>query len=80
MASFENCEIFSTYYFSYVVSYKATLKGGNKYIIIVIDWLEFDEKFEHLWRLSFDRSYHLIYYDLPILPVEGSQFLFSSHF
>ena len=52
----------------------------NKYIIIVIDWLEFDETFEHLWNLSFDRSYYLIYYDLPILPIGVSQFLFSSHF
>ena len=26
---FENCEIFSTYYFSYVRGYKAALRGGN---------------------------------------------------
>ena len=29
-------------------------------IIIVIDWLEFDETFEHLRYLSFDRSSYLI--------------------
>ena len=28
----------------------------NKYIIIVIDCLEFDETFEHLWHLRSDRS------------------------
>ena len=30
MATFENCEIFSNYYFSYVRDYKVTLSGGNK--------------------------------------------------
>ena len=30
MANFENCEIFSTYYFSYVWGYKAALRGGNE--------------------------------------------------
>ena len=29
MAAFENCEIFSTYYFSHIQSYKVALKGGN---------------------------------------------------
>ena len=29
MATFKNCEIFSTYYFSYVWGYKAALMGGN---------------------------------------------------
>ena len=29
MPTFENCEIFSTYYFSYVRGYKAPLRGGN---------------------------------------------------
>ena len=29
VATFENCEIFSNYYFSYVRDYKATLSGGN---------------------------------------------------
>ena len=29
MATFEICEIFSNYYFSYVQDYKATLAGGN---------------------------------------------------
>ena len=29
VATFENCEIFSNYYFSYVPDYKATLSGGN---------------------------------------------------
>ena len=27
--TFENCEIFSTYYFSYVGGCKAALRGGN---------------------------------------------------
>ena len=56
VATFENCEIFSTYYFSYVGSYKAALRVGNKSIIIVVNWLEFDKTFEHLWHLSFDKS------------------------
>ena len=56
VATFENCEIFSTYYFSYVGSYKAALRVGNKFIIIVVNWLEFDQTFEHSWHLSFDRS------------------------
>ena len=30
MATFENCEIFSNYCFSYVRGYKAALRGGNK--------------------------------------------------
>ena len=30
VAAFENCEIFSNYYFSHVRDYKATLSGGNK--------------------------------------------------
>ena len=30
MVTFENCEIFSTYYFSYVRGYKAALKGDNE--------------------------------------------------
>ena len=30
VATFENCEIFSTHYFSYVRGYKAALRGGNK--------------------------------------------------
>ena len=30
VATFENCEIFSNYYFSYVRDYKATLAGDNK--------------------------------------------------
>ena len=31
-ATFENCEIFSTYYFSYERDYKAALWGGNHYV------------------------------------------------
>ena len=30
VATFENCEIFSTYYFSNVRGYKATLRGDNE--------------------------------------------------
>ena len=33
LTTFENCEIFSNYYFSYVQDYKATLAGGNKLFI-----------------------------------------------
>ena len=29
MATFGNCETFSTYYFSYVRGYEAALRGGN---------------------------------------------------
>ena len=29
VATFENCEIFFTYYFSYVRGYKASLKDGS---------------------------------------------------
>ena len=29
VATFKNCEIFSTYYFSYVQGYKEVLRGGN---------------------------------------------------
>ena len=29
MTTFEVCEIFSNYYFSYVWDYKVTLAGGN---------------------------------------------------
>ena len=32
METFEICEIFSNYYFSYVRDYNATLAGGNKHI------------------------------------------------
>ena len=35
-ATFKNCEIFSTYYFSYVWGYKAALRGGNKPGIITV--------------------------------------------
>ena len=33
VAIFENCEIFSTYYFAYVRDYKAALRGGNKLFV-----------------------------------------------
>ena len=33
MAASEICEIFSTYYFSYAQSYKATLRGGQLGVI-----------------------------------------------
>ena len=56
VATFENCEIFSPYYFSYVGSYKAALRVGNKFIIIIVNWLEMDQTFEHSWHLSFDGS------------------------
>ena len=36
MATFENCEIFSTYYFSCVRGYKAALTGGNKYLWAIL--------------------------------------------
>ena len=34
VATFEDCEIFSNYYFPYVWDYEATMSGGN-YIIII---------------------------------------------
>ena len=36
VATFENCEIFSNYYFSYVRDYKATLSGGNYFPITML--------------------------------------------
>ena len=35
VATFENCEIFSNLYFSYVRDYKATLLGGNTKVIFL---------------------------------------------
>ena len=34
VATFENCDVFSSYYFSYVRDYKATLLGGNNIIFL----------------------------------------------
>ena len=36
MATFENCVIFSTYYFSYVRNCKTALTGGNNNLHILI--------------------------------------------
>ena len=41
MATFEICEIFSNYYFSYVRDYKATLTGGNKIVAKPISFIVF---------------------------------------
>ena len=42
MATFENCEIFSTYHLSYVQGYKVALRGGN-YDHFELDKLSDDE-------------------------------------
>ena len=39
MATFKNCKIFSTYYFSYVRGYKAALRDGNQNIVSSIFYL-----------------------------------------
>ena len=39
MATFENCEIISTFYFSYLWAYKAALRGGNYSHKLVLDSL-----------------------------------------
>ena len=39
VATFENCEIFSNYYFSYVRDYKVTLAGGNYVWWKWINWI-----------------------------------------
>ena len=36
MATFENCKIFSTYYFSNVRGYKAALKDGNYWTLLIV--------------------------------------------
>ena len=55
METFENCEIFSTYYFSYVGGCKAALRGGNNPRESFTENLKYMTSSDGLWhKISLD--------------------------
>ena len=62
MATFENCEIFSTYYFSHVRGYKAALRSGNYISLGSIFFTNFNKRHDNDNKLinSFFSKNHII--------------------
>ena len=77
VATFENCEIFSANYSSYVLGYKASLRGGNYIPLLQTSPLKTSENLMIFWSF---RGYRKVTSERHKLPFPGHYKLMCSPF